>query len=231
MSKSSILCLILRSILFVLNRGWRRDSLQLMILVNVCSTWSMVELKTRFEAWVSRNDVNAVSLLHLSYLIILMAYLCSQWTPNDQINYFMFDWSINRIFVLNRGWKPDTLLIMIFVNVSSTWSIVELKTPFETWITRNDVNGVRLFHHSHIITTTAYKCSQWTPNVQMKYFMFHWTIDRLFVLIRAWKRDSLQVMIFVYVSSTWGIVELKTLLETWITRNYVYGVSLFHQSY
>jgi hypothetical protein len=138
----------------------------------------------------------------LSYFKTLMAYQCSQWTQNVQINYFMFELSIYRIFVLNMGWKPDTLLIMIFVNVSSTWSIVELKTRFETWITRNDVNGVSLYHCSYLITLTAYMCSQWTPNFQMKYFIFDWSIDRLFVINRARKPDPLQVMIFVYVSST-----------------------------
>jgi hypothetical protein len=33
---------------------------------------------------------------HLFYLITLMAYLCSQWTPNVQMKYFKFDWSICR---------------------------------------------------------------------------------------------------------------------------------------
>jgi hypothetical protein len=58
-----------------------------------------------------------VSLFHLSYLITLTAYLCSQWTPNVQMKYFMFDWSIYRLLVLNRGWKRDPLQIMIFVYV------------------------------------------------------------------------------------------------------------------
>jgi hypothetical protein len=75
----------------------------------------------------NKNDVNGTSLSHLSYLIILMAYLCSQRTPNVQIMYFMFDWSIYRLVVLNRGWKCDSLQIMIFVRVSSTWGIVTQK--------------------------------------------------------------------------------------------------------
>jgi hypothetical protein len=46
-------------------------------------------------------------------------------------------------FVLNRGWKRDPLQIIIFVYVSSTcW----IKTRFESWISRNDENGVSLFH-------------------------------------------------------------------------------------
>jgi hypothetical protein len=73
------------------NKGWKNDSLQMMLFVSVFSTWSIVELKTRLETWIKRN-VNGVSLFHLSYLITLMAYLCLQWTPNVQINYFIFDW-------------------------------------------------------------------------------------------------------------------------------------------
>jgi hypothetical protein len=141
--------------LFVLNRCWKRDSLQMMIFVNVCSSWSIVELKTRFETWTTRNDVNGVSMMHLSYFITLRDYLCSQWTRNVQIKYFMFDWLIYRVFVLNRGWKLESHEIMIFVYVSSTWSIGEFKTRFDTWITRNDFNGVSLFHLYYLITLMA----------------------------------------------------------------------------
>jgi hypothetical protein len=128
--------------LFVLNSGWERDSLKIVIFLYVCPTCSVVNLKTRFETWKARNDVNGVSLFHLSYLITLMAYLCSGWTPNAQIKYYMFHWSIYTLFVLNRAWKHDFLQIMKFEYSGSTWSIVELKTRFDTWITRNDVNGM-----------------------------------------------------------------------------------------
>jgi hypothetical protein len=155
-----------------------------------------------------------------------MHYLCSQWALNLHIKYFMFDWSIYKLFVLNTGWKRDSLQ-MIFVNICSTWSMVELKTRVDTWITRNDINGVSLFHLSYLLTLMVYLFSQWAPNVQIKYFMFDWSIYRLFLLNRAWKHDSLQMMIFLYICSTWGIVELKTRFETWITRNDVNGVSFF----
>jgi hypothetical protein len=142
--------------LFVLNTGWKRDSLKMMIFVNVCTTWSMVvQLITRFETWITRNDVNGVSWFHLSYLITLMSYLSSEWTPNVQIEYFMFHWSINTPFVLNRTWNRAFLQIMIFVNVYLTWGVVELKTRFETSITKNNVNGVSLLHLSHLIRLMA----------------------------------------------------------------------------
>jgi hypothetical protein len=90
----------------------------------------------------------------------------------DQVFYV---WSIYRLFVLNRGWKSDSLQIMTFIYVCSTWSIVEIKTRFESWITRNDVNGVSLFHLSYLITLMSYLCSQRTPNVQIKFFV--WLVD------------------------------------------------------
>jgi hypothetical protein len=85
---------------------------------------------------------------------------------------FMFDWSIYRLFVLNRGKKYDALQIMIFVNIWSTWVIFEVKTRSETWITRNESNGVSLFQFSYLIKLMATLFSQWTPKVQIKYFMF-----------------------------------------------------------
>jgi hypothetical protein len=97
------------------------------------------------NAFSGVNNKKWRSLFHLSYLITFMAYLCSQWTPNVQFKYFIFDWSIYRLFVLNRAWKPESLQMMISVYVCSTWGTVELKTRFETWITRNDVNGVISF--------------------------------------------------------------------------------------
>jgi hypothetical protein len=59
-----------------------------MILLYIGLTWSIVELKMRFETWIKWNDVNGIRLFQLSYLITLMAYLCTQGTPKFQINYF-----------------------------------------------------------------------------------------------------------------------------------------------
>jgi hypothetical protein len=147
----------------VLNSAWKRDSLLVIIFLNVSSTWSIVELNTRYEAWIKRNDVNGVSLFHLSYLITPMAYLCSQWTPNVQIKYFTFAWSIYRLIVINRAWKLDSLQIIIFVTLCSILGIGELKTPFDPWITKSNVIGVSLFHLSYLITLLASVCSQRTP--------------------------------------------------------------------
>jgi hypothetical protein len=168
---------------------------------------------------------NAVSLFKSYYLITLVTYQCSQRTPNVKINFFMFDWSTYKTFVLNRRWKRNSLKIMIFVNVCSTWSVVQIKTRFETSITRIDVYCVCMFLPSYLITLNVYLCSQWTPNVQIKNFMFDWSILRLFVLNTAWKRDSLQMMIFVTVCSTWRMSQLKKHFQTWITRNDINGVN------
>jgi hypothetical protein len=130
-----------------------------------------------------KNDVNGVSLFHLCYLIMLMIYLCSQWTSNPQIKYFMFGWSIYRLFELNRGWKSDSLQILLFVHVSSTWSIGELKTRFERWITRNDVNGENLLYISNLVTLIAYLCSQ-GHNMSKSIFLY---------LSRLWTDNLCQI--------------------------------------
>jgi DNA-directed RNA polymerase subunit RPC12/RpoP len=145
----------------------------------------------------------------------------SQWAPKFQIKYFMFDSLIYRILVLISGWNR-THTNWRYSYVCSTCSVVELKTRFETWITRNGLNGVNLFHLSYLITLTTYMYSQWAPNVQLNYFMFDWSLYILFVLNRGWKRDSLQMMIFVYVCSTCSVVELKTRFMTWIELKGVY---------
>jgi hypothetical protein len=127
-------------------------TLQTVLFVYVCSKCSIIEPKKRFETWVTINDVNGVSLYNPSYLITLMAYLCSQRTPNVQINYFMFDWSTYRLLVLNTGWKCDSQQMVIFVNICSTCSVVELKKQFETFIAINEINGVHLYHFYYIVT-------------------------------------------------------------------------------
>jgi DNA-directed RNA polymerase subunit RPC12/RpoP len=192
-----------------LNTGWKYDSLQMMIFVCLFAiqrSW----FKTRFESWITWNDVNNVNLFLFSYLITLMLYLCSHCAPPVQIVYSIFDWSIYILFLLSRGWKLEPLQMIIFVYFCSTCSVGELKTSFETWITRNGLNGVNLFHLAYLITLTTYLYSQLAPNVQIKYFMFDCSIYILFVLNRWWKRDSLQMMIFVYICSTCSVVELKT---------------------
>jgi hypothetical protein len=147
------------------------------------------------------------NFFNIYYLITFKSYLCSQRIPNVQMKSFMFDWTIYTPFVLNRDWKRDSLQMMVFVNVCSTWSMVQLKTCFETWITRNVVNRVSLFHLLYLKTIMAYLCSHWTPYIQMKYSIFNWSMYTIFVLKRDWKRDSLQIMTSVYVCSTWGIVD------------------------
>jgi hypothetical protein len=140
--------------------------------------------------------------------------------------FLMFVWTIYRPFLLNSGWKLNYVQIMIYVHVCSTWSIVKLKIPYETWITRNAVNGVSLVHLYNLITHIAYLCSQSIPNVQINYFIFDWSNNILLVLNRGWKHYSLEMVILVNVSSTFSVVLLTTRFESWITWNDVNGVSL-----
>jgi hypothetical protein len=183
------------------NKGWKRDSLEMMIFVNGSSSWSVVELRRRSETWRTEKDVNVVIMFHLPYLMTLMAYLFSQLAPNVQIKFLLLDWSIYRLFVLNRGWKGVSFQMMIFVYVCSTCSVVEIKTRVENWIARNCVNYLYWFLFSYLITVLAYLCSQCAPLVHINYFMFYWSMCRIFVLntCKAWKRDSVQIKIFVYV--------------------------------
>jgi hypothetical protein len=122
----------------------------------------------------NKNYVSGISLFHLSYLITLKAYLHSQRTPNVQINFHMFYWSIYRSFVPNTGWQHASLTMIIIVKLCSTWSTAEVKTRLETLMTRNDVNGVSLCHLSYLITLMAKLCSRTKPNVQIKYFLYDW---------------------------------------------------------
>jgi hypothetical protein len=89
-------------------------------LIDMQRSWT----KTLFETRKARYDVNGVSLFHHSYLKTIMTYMCSHRIPNIQIKYFMFDWSIYRLFVLNTDWKHYSPQMMVFVNICSTWSIV-----------------------------------------------------------------------------------------------------------
>jgi hypothetical protein len=161
-------------------------------VIRIC-LFAMQRSRTKNEiwTWITRNVVNGVYLYLFSSLITCTTYLCSQWAPNVQIRCFMFDCSVKRLLVLNKGWKLYSHQIMIFLYVSSTCSVVERKTRYEPWITRNVVNGGNLFHPSYLITLTTYPCSQSAPNVQFKYVMFNWSIYILFVINRVWKRDSL----------------------------------------
>jgi hypothetical protein len=110
----------------MLNRAWKRGSLQIMIFVYLLDRrlcW------TKYTFW-DVNDIIGVSLSHLSYLITHMAYPWPQRTPNVQIKYFMFDWLIYRLFELNTTFKNNSVQMMIFVNVCSKWSMVYIKDAF-----------------------------------------------------------------------------------------------------
>jgi hypothetical protein len=154
-------------------------------------------IKTRFATWITRKHVRGLCLFNLPYLITHMAYLCSQQTPKVQIKYFLFHWSIYRLFVLNWVWKSDSFQMKYISKCLPNIKHGSTKSAFMTWITRNDVYGKSLIHLSYLITLMAYLCSQRTPKFQIKCLMFACSIYGLFVLNRGWKRDSLQKVIFI----------------------------------
>jgi hypothetical protein len=87
-------------------------------------------IKARFATWITRNDVRGVCLFNLPYLITLMAYLCSQRIPKFQLNYFLFHWSIYRLFVLNWVWKSDSFQTRYILKCLSNIKHGSTKTAF-----------------------------------------------------------------------------------------------------
>jgi hypothetical protein len=111
-------------------------------LVDMRHVWSI----KRFLRRVKQEMTKMVFLFHISYLITLMAYLCSKWTPNVQIEYFMFVRSAE--YVLNTGWKRDS-----YPNDDTRKGLLDMKyswTKNACW----DVNNkkLRLFHISYLLT-------------------------------------------------------------------------------
>jgi hypothetical protein len=65
--------------------------------------------------------------------------------------------------------------MMIFVNICSKWSMVQLKTWFETWLTRNDVKGVSFFH---LLFKDTYSLPMLTMDTKGKNQVFYvWLVD------------------------------------------------------
>jgi hypothetical protein len=145
------------------------------------------------------------------FLITLMAYLCSQRTQNIQIKYFMFDWSIYRLFVLNTGWN---------VNLSKWWYSIMLvrhehgwtKNAFWNVINKKWRNGCKLV--SPFLSNNTYGLPVLTKDTKCpSHFLFYWSIYILIVLNTGWKRDSLQIIIIVYICFTWRMFETKGVLR------------------
>jgi hypothetical protein len=119
---------------------------------------------------------------------------------------------------------------MIFVNVSSTWSMVALETRFGTWITRNVVNDVSLIHlflfnntFGLPLLTMGTKCPNqifyvWLvdlQNISAKYWHETWNLQK-------WYSCMLLDMKHCWNENTFRDVN---------TRNDVNGVCFFHLSY
>jgi hypothetical protein len=138
-----------------------RDSLQIMIWFYVGPTWSIVVLKMRFETWITWNVVKGISLYHLSYLISRMVYLCSQWAPTVQIKYFMFEWSIYRLFVTYRSWKtwlpPNNEIRTGLLDMGHNWTKNALY----------DVNNLKWRKWCNFISPFLYEKSYGLPVLTM----------------------------------------------------------------
>jgi hypothetical protein len=74
----------------VLNTTLIRNSVQIMIFVNVSPIWNMLYIKDAFRNVSNKKWSICYRFVSFSHLITLLAYLCSQWTPNVLIKYFYF---------------------------------------------------------------------------------------------------------------------------------------------
>jgi hypothetical protein len=214
--------------IFVLNRGWKSDCRQIMILVYVCSTFSVVELKTRLEKKKKKNDLNGGSLIHIFYLISLMACLSSQQTPNVKIMYFMFDWWIYILFVLNTG-----LETWFSPNVNIRKCLLDMKhssTKNVFWGVNNNKWRIWCMFVLPFLFNNTYSLSVLTKDTKFPNQVFYvCLVDFQTILLnRGLKRDSFQIMILVHVYSNCSVVELKTQSESLKARNDANGVTLFH---
>jgi hypothetical protein len=138
-----------------------------------------------------------------------MVYLCSQWTPNVKIKYFIFDWTICAKSGLKKWISPNDDIRKCLLVIKHGWTINAFwDVNNKKWRKWCKFDSPFLFNNTYGLLVL-----QWTPNVQINYFTFHCSIYRIFVLNRAWNPVSLQIIIFVYVCSTWSIVELKRVLR------------------
>jgi hypothetical protein len=183
---------------FVLNRFWKRVSHQIMVfvcLLDMEHRWTKNAFwEVNNKKWCKWCNIVSRSLSNNTYgppvLTIDTKYpkqhtICAKdglemwFPPNDEIRKYLID--MQQGSTKNAFWDMNN-------------------TKWRKWCS--------LFHLSYLITLMVYLRSQQTPDVQIKYFMFGWSIFTLFVLNRAWKRDSLQIIIFVYICSTLNVVEL-----------------------
>jgi hypothetical protein len=196
-----------------------------MILVYVCVTWIIVEIKTRFETWITWNDVNGLRFVppFLFNNTYCLPVLTKDTKYTNQVFYawLVYLKTINRIYVIETWYSPNDGIRKCLLdmkrgsNKNTFWEVGNKKwrkwLKFESPFLFNNTYGLP-------VLTMDTKC----PNQ----LFYEWL-----VLNRVWKRVCLQIITFVYVCSSLSIAELNTRFETWITRNDVNGVSLFNPSY
>jgi hypothetical protein len=127
--------------------------------------------------------------------------------PNDDIRICLLDmqisWTKHAIWNLNRKkWRK-------------WWKLV----------------SISLFNNCFGAGHYAYMWSQWAPTFETMFCMFELSIYKLFVLNSSWKLDSQQMVLLLYLCSSWSVVDLQTRFKTWKARNDVNGVYWFHFSY
>jgi hypothetical protein len=108
----------------------------MILFVHDWSTCNIVELKTHFENLIARIEVNSENTFHLSYLITLLALdmklTCAPHGHQLSKSSILCFIGRSTTYVLNTCLKREFFHMMIFVNVCSTCSVVEIKTRYET---------------------------------------------------------------------------------------------------
>jgi hypothetical protein len=108
--------------------------------------------------------------------------------------------------VLNRGWKrdsPNNDIRICLLEMRHSWT----KNAF--WDVNNKKWRKWCKYVSPFIFNNTYGLPVLTMDTKCPNEVFYvWLIDLQAILLnKGWKRDSLQIMIFAYVYSTWDIVE------------------------
>jgi hypothetical protein len=164
--------------LFVLHTGRKLDSLQMIIIVNVCSSWSIFQLKTRFEASITTKDVNGVTFFHLPNLITLGLPVLTMDTKCP--NQVLYDW-----LVLNRGWKrdsPNNDIRICLLDMRHSWTKNDLRdVNYKKW--RKWSKFVSLFLFNNTYGLPVFKMETKSPNQ----VCHDWEVDlQAFVLNSGW---------------------------------------------
>jgi hypothetical protein len=71
-----------------------------MIFLYVCLTLSVIELETRLETWIGRNEINGVYPFHLQIVCVNIKLINCTWNEYTPLSTFLAIHVSNRVFNL-----------------------------------------------------------------------------------------------------------------------------------